>query len=69
MKIVECQQGHYGKDCSQKCSMNCYLEDHCDRFNGKCDEGCKPGWTGNTCDQRKVYYYNILTDLIMKYTL
>lgn len=52
--IVECRQGHYGKDCSQKCSINCNLENQCNRFNGKCDEGCKPGWTGNTCYQSKV---------------
>lgn len=54
-QITECQQGHYGKDCSQKCSMNCYLEDQCNRTNGRCDNGCKPGWTGNTCDQSKTF--------------
>lgn len=54
LKNVECRQGHNGKDCSQKCSENCYLEDQCDRFNGKCDKGCKPDWIGNTCDQSKV---------------
>lgn len=46
-KNAECQQGHYGKDCRQKYSVNCYLEDRYDRFNGKCDKGCKPDWIGN----------------------
>lgn len=54
-KNAECQQGHYGKDCSQKCSVNCNVEDQCDRTNGQCDNGCKSGWTGNTCDQSKTF--------------
>lgn len=23
----------------------------CDRVTGKCDNGCKPGWAGTTCDK------------------
>lgn len=54
-QLVECQQGHYGRDCSQTCSTNCHIENQCNRFNGECDEGCKPGWTGITCDQSKTF--------------
>lgn len=35
--------------------MNCYLKDQCDRTNGLCYKGCKPGWTGETCDQSKTF--------------
>lgn len=52
--FAECQQGYYGRDCTGRCSVNCYHTSRCDRFSGHCNEGCKPGWAGNTCDQRKI---------------
>lgn len=36
-----------------KCSENCMNSASCDRFTGYCNGGCKPGWTGNKCDQSK----------------
>lgn len=50
-RISECQTGYYGQDCSIPCSKNCDVSRECDRFTGQCNEGCKEGWTGNTCDQ------------------
>lgn len=47
-----CPSGYYGKNCSyHQCSKNCKVVNDCDRFTGQCDGGCKPGWTGITCDQ------------------
>lgn len=51
-KIAECQFGSYGKDCTGRCSVNCYYTSRCNRFTGHCTDGCKAGWTGNTCDKR-----------------
>lgn len=41
------------KNCTGICSVNCLYSSICDRFTGHCNEGCKLGWIGNTCDQRK----------------
>lgn len=51
--IAECKFGNYGKNCTGICSVNCLYSSICDRFTGHCNEGCKLGWIGNTCDQRK----------------
>lgn len=50
--IVECLIPYFGKNCSDKCSAFCNVTGGCDRITGRCDGGCKPGWTGNTCDQK-----------------
>lgn len=49
----ECMIGYYGNNCSNKCSTTCNVAERCDKISGRCDGGCKPGWTGNTCDQMK----------------
>lgn len=51
--IAECQLGYYGKDCQGVCSVNCFHASRCYKFTGQCYVGCKAGWTGNKCDQRK----------------
>lgn len=51
--FVACQSGYFGYNCSYQCSPNCKVTNNCDRFTGQCDRGCKPGWTGVTCDQSK----------------
>lgn len=52
-KFLACQSGYFGYNCSYQCSPNCNVTNNCDRFTGQCDGGCKPGWTGITCDQSK----------------
>ena len=49
--LLECPPGFYGNDCLYNCSQNCNVTRRCDRFTGKCEGGCKPGWTGATCYQ------------------
>lgn len=59
--IAECQSGYYGKDCTDICSVNCLHDYICDRFTGQCKYGCKSGWTGGRCNQRKtkvLYLFN-----------
>uniref|UniRef100_A0A8W8NUC7 Multiple epidermal growth factor-like domains 10 n=1 Tax=Magallana gigas TaxID=29159 RepID=A0A8W8NUC7_MAGGI len=46
-----CESGYYGQNCINQCSINCNVFKICDRVTGKCYFGCKPGWSGNTCDQ------------------
>lgn len=52
----ECRDGFYGKTCSHQCSKNCYVTRRCDKITGKCDEGCKPGWRTDTCDQSNTFW-------------
>lgn len=58
--VAECLLGIYGKDCLNKCSENCMNSTSCDRFTGHCDGGCNTGWTGDTCDQSKRKYKQLL---------
>lgn len=55
--IADCDPGRFGKNCMQRCSVNCNVTSICDRFTGRCDGGCKLGWKGDTCDQSKRYKY------------
>lgn len=48
--VVVCKSGYYGKECKQQCSINCNVTTQCNKVTGQCEGGCKPGWTGNTCD-------------------
>lgn len=51
--IVECQNEYYGKDCKNKCSVNCKMTNSCDKITGQCDGGWITGWSGNSCSQSK----------------
>ncbi|XP_056003651.1 multiple epidermal growth factor-like domains protein 10 [Ostrea edulis] len=48
---ITCRPGFHGKNCGQRCSHNCNVTNHCNRFTGECDGGCKPGWKMPTCQQ------------------
>lgn len=59
-----CQHGYYGITCSLRCSKNCYVPSRCDRFTGKCVEGCKPGWRTDSCELSKRSFVRILIAFI-----
>lgn len=62
MSILECPHyGYYGKNCENRCSVNCYVTRGCDRVTGRCKRGCKPGWTTATCKQSR--YFGELLDV------
>ncbi|XP_061170724.1 protein draper-like [Saccostrea echinata] len=44
------KKGVYGVNCDLPCPVNCQ-EQRCHIVNGSC-LGCKPGWTGDTCDKQ-----------------
>ena len=43
----ECDNGHYGTDCSTACSCHPGNTESCDKVTGKCN--CTNGWTGVNC--------------------
>ena len=49
----ECGPGRYGSECKESCSRNC-KGSTCHNVNGFCSMGCKDGYIGNHCDQRKL---------------
>lgn len=55
-EVVGCPAGFYGTNCSKQCSVNCAVTNSCDRFTGRCDGGCKPGWKGLYCNESKIKY-------------
>jgi hypothetical protein len=46
------QDGTYGQNCKQNCSDNCY-NNMCNVVSGLCVSGCRKGWMGPYCQQRK----------------
>lgn len=58
--VAVCQPGYYGNSCTGICSENCFKSTNCDRFTGDCNGGCKQGWMGSKCDQRKTMFFKFL---------
>ena len=50
--IAACVDGTYGQECRQDCSNNCY-NNTCHVVSGLCLSGCRKGWIGPYCKQRK----------------
>ncbi|XP_059150292.1 uncharacterized protein LOC131937116 [Physella acuta] len=46
-QCIECENGTFGHNCSQKCSCVTSNTDYCNKVNGSCV--CKQGWTGDRC--------------------
>ena len=45
--LTECNQGSYGRDCSENCGQ-CTNTSACDPVTGHCDR-CLPGWLPPLC--------------------
>ncbi|XP_071117990.1 scavenger receptor class F member 1-like isoform X1 [Haliotis cracherodii] len=52
----QCVPGRYGRHCKTRCPDNCRSGRdgtvNCDRVGGRCQEGCKEDWWGDTCSKR-----------------
>lgn len=48
--FLDCSPGKYGPRCLYRCTGNCLNDKACNVTTGKCDDGCKPGYTGDMCD-------------------
>ena len=55
--LLACRDGNFGSDCLQDC--HCIDGMPCDVFTGRCEGGCKNGWSGEGC-QGKVSYWAFL---------
>ncbi|KAH9523424.1 hypothetical protein Btru_039994 [Bulinus truncatus] len=44
-----CAEGLWGSKCQNRCSPGCSLG--CAKDNGTCLDECKPGWTGDNCQE------------------
>ena len=53
--VTVCPKGSYGQACTLTCDDKC---DGCNNVNGSCDRGCKPGWKGDNCQQRRIIWLN-----------
>ena len=49
--FLDCQQGLYGSNCRQNCSLTCGDPGKCDKMTGHCNGGCQVGWTGAMCEK------------------
>ncbi|XP_071078428.1 uncharacterized protein [Haliotis cracherodii] len=54
--VPVCEWGKYGHNCDRLCSDHCGLHPvrnlrHCQKYTGKCSEGCVRGRHGDHCDQ------------------
>lgn len=67
--VVECPAGYLGTNCSKQCSVNCDKTNPCDRFTGRCDGGCKPGWKGLYCNESKHVKLYLSCVVIEKFNL
>lgn len=57
--MLVCDQGTYGKDCNSTCGY-CVEQKDCHHINGTCLKGCKPGYFGELCKERKfIDIYNV----------
>lgn len=45
-----CLSGHYGTNCSERCSGHCINIGSCDHVSGVCPDGCEDGYTGKLCN-------------------
>ncbi|XP_056003029.1 receptor-type tyrosine-protein phosphatase C-like isoform X2 [Ostrea edulis] len=60
-KCEKCQKNKYGFNCTETCG-HCDVDpkykssDNCDDDNGKCVEGCMPGFSGRLCTEKCTKY-------------
>ena len=48
--FIECEGGRYGQDCALLCG-HCVNNEQCHHFDGRCLNGCQPGFQGDNCTQ------------------
>ena len=49
LPFTECDKHKFGSGCNQTCSANC-LNQTCNHINGRCRNGCLPGYEGRRCN-------------------
>ncbi|XP_041374065.1 multiple epidermal growth factor-like domains protein 10 [Gigantopelta aegis] len=51
VEVFVCDAGTFGENCNMFCHC---LNGPCDYVTGQCTGGCKPNWTGDTCNVKTV---------------
>ncbi|XP_062616358.1 multiple epidermal growth factor-like domains protein 10, partial [Saccostrea cucullata] len=49
VEVYECPHGRYGSECEEFCGK---CKGECDHVNGRCYNGCKPGYKGLSCNAK-----------------
>ena len=57
--FVVCKDGTYGHNCVYNCSGNCLNDSPCNRQNGHCEEGCKPGYANVLCNKSMLIFVTL----------
>ena len=57
--IQACSGGSYGKDCTYRCSGNCWNWEPCNPVDGRCAQ-CMAGWENEFCNKSKFSIQSIL---------
>ena len=66
---VGCVPGYYGQKCEKACSGHCLNNTICDYIDGRCRDGCQPGYIGTLCNDCKMFkssFYCVLDCLFEK---
>ena len=53
--FADCRSGHYGYMCKKACSGHCLNNAVCDYIEGRCRDGCQPGYIGKLCNDSKIF--------------
>ena len=64
ISIVDCLSGHYGYRCEKACSGHSLNNTICDYIDGRCSDGCQPGYIGTLCNDCKIskFYFSSVLD-------
>lgn len=57
---LECQAGHFGIECRERCSGHCIDNEPCGHVSGECPSGCQDGYIGTDCANSKTTFWTIL---------
>ena len=61
--FLDCLTGYFGYRCEKACSGHCMNNTVCDYIDGRCRDGCQPGYIGglcNACKISKFHFYSVL---------
>ena len=53
LNIKGCENGNFGANCRDQCSLFCLPTGTCNSLNGFCFDGCASGYFGNLCNNSK----------------
>ena len=61
--LIDCLPGYYGNKCGKACSGQCLNNTICDYIDGRCSDGCQPGYIGKLCNTCKIFMSSFISVL------